>query len=93
MVDCVDEERETEDVGEKDEFLYANISIAQMKSKGHINIERLKWSQGKCKHTCLTSLLICPTFTRKFKAAIHSFVLNRVSRAKSWRCVTSRSMT
>jgi hypothetical protein len=44
-------------------------------------------------HTCLTSLLICPTFTRKLRAAIHSFVLNLVSRAKSCKCVTSRSIT
>jgi hypothetical protein len=43
--------------------------------------------------TCRTSLLICPTLTRKFKAAIHSFVLSLVSRAKSCRCVTSLSMT
>jgi hypothetical protein len=43
--------------------------------------------------TCRTSLDICPTLTRKLSAAIHSFVLSRVSRAKSWRCVTSRSIT
>jgi len=32
-----------------------------------------------------------PTWTRKFRAAIHSSVLNLVSRAKSWRWVTRRS--
>jgi hypothetical protein len=38
-------------------------------------------------------VLICPTFTKKLRAAIHSFVLNRVSRAKSCKCVTKRSIT
>jgi len=38
-------------------------------------------------------VLICPTCTRKFRAAIHSFVLNLVSRAKSCKCVTSLSIT
>lgn len=41
--------------------------------------------------TCLTSVLICPTLTRKSSPAIHSLVLNLVSRAKSCKCVTSRS--
>jgi hypothetical protein len=43
--------------------------------------------------TCRTSLLICPTLTRKSNAAIHSLVLRRTSRAKSCRCVTSRDIT
>jgi hypothetical protein len=43
-------------------------------------------------HTCRTSLLIWPTFTRKSSAAIHSVVLNLVSLAKSCRWVTSLSI-
>ena len=93
MVDCVDEEGKAENIGEEDEFLGANISMAQLASERHLNMEKLERSQRERKRTCLTSLLICPTFTRKLRAAIHSFVLNRVSRAKSCRCVTSRSIT
>ena len=42
-------------------------------------------------HTCLTLELICPTSVRKSRAFIHSFVLRRVSLARSCRCTTTRS--
>jgi len=83
VVDCVDEEGEAEDVGEEDEFL-EDIPLVQYLSAD---------GEGGGERTCRTSLDIWPTFTRKFNAAIHSAVLNRVSRAKSWRCVTSLSIT
>src|SRR6187549_3491985 len=35
---------------------------------------------------------MCPHAIRKVMAAIHSSVLSRVSRAKSWRCVTRRAI-
>lgn len=82
MVDCVDEEGETEDVGEEDEFLEGR-TVSTFPREGTLGTLP----------TCLTSLEICPTFTRKFNAAIHSVVLSRVSRAKSCRCVTSLSIT
>jgi hypothetical protein len=81
VVDCVDEEGEAENVGEEDEFLGGKYQ--------HTSRKYLEWSSL----TCRTSLLICPTLTRKFNAAIHSVVLNLVSRAKSWRWDTSRSIT
>lgn len=52
--------------------------------------ERPRMSERRM-NSCRTSEEICPTWTRKLRAAIHSFVLNRVSRAKSWRWVTRRS--
>lgn len=39
-----------------------------------------------------TSFEMCPHAIRKVMAVIHSSVLSRVSRAKSWRCVTRRAM-
>jgi hypothetical protein len=83
VVDCVDEEGEAEDIGEEDEFLGGKYQ----------QITSPKYVEESDQHTCRTSLLICPTLTRKFNAAIHSVVLNLVSRAKSWRWDTSRSIT
>ena len=86
MVYRVDEEGEAEDIGEEDEFLGGKYQhITHHISKG------IRSTGGLL--TCRTSLLICPTLTRKFNAAIHSVVLNLVSRAKSWRWDTSRSIT
>lgn len=44
-------------------------------------------------HTCRTSVIIWPVAARNWSPAIHSFVLRRVSRAKSCKWVTSRSRT
>lgn len=53
---------------------------------------KIKIKSIRYKLTWRTSVLICPHPTRKFSAVIHSSVLRRVSRAKSCRCVTSRSI-
>lgn len=82
VVDCVDEKGEAKDVGEQDEFLEDILvftSIVAFRAHGEL--------------TCRTSLLICPTLTRKSNAAIHSLVLKRTSLAKSCRWVTKRAIT
>jgi hypothetical protein len=79
VVDRVDKKRETKYVGEQDKFL--------------------RWFSGRwsgqqrrgSRHTCRTSVHVLPVAVRNSRPAIHSFVLNRVSRAKSWRCDTSLS--
>ena len=58
-----------------------------------IREEKRREGPGENTHTCLTSVHIWPTAVRKLIPAIHSFVLSRVSRAKSWRWVTSLSKT
>lgn len=86
VVDVVDEEREAEDVGEEDEFLRCRdgrLGTAEMGSGG---------GGGGGVHTLRTSFEMCPHAMRKPMPAIHSSVLRRVSRAKSWRCVTRRAM-
>jgi hypothetical protein len=85
VVDCVDEEREAKDVREKNKLLWV-VSCGFFPVLAVID-----WNVIEL--TCRTSLLICPTLTRKSNAAIHSLVLRRTSLAKSWRCVTSRDIT
>lgn len=78
VVDGVDEQREADDVGEEDEFLAGQCRDGCSEREGS---------------TCRTSVQICPTWVRNWMPAIHSSKLRRVSRAKSCRCETRRSMT
>jgi len=70
VVYVVDQQGQTEDVGQEDEFL-------QYVSRLYMTCA------GRSKHTFRTSSEIWPHLIRKVMAAIHSSVLRRVSRAKS----------
>lgn len=88
MVNGVDEEGEAHDIGKEDEFLSCGLAdfehlMEACQCSGRVG-ERL---------TCRTSVHICPTCVRNCMPAIHSSKLNRVSRAKSWRWDTRRSIT
>ena len=82
VVDRVDEQGQAHDVGEEDELLRA---VA-------LDAEKMLLLLGRRKLTWRTSVHICPVAVKKSMPAFHSLVLSRVSRAKSWRCVTRRSM-
>lgn len=83
VVDVVDEERQAKDVGEEDEFL---------RCRGGWSVTAEAALGGRGDHTLRTSFEMCPHAMRKPMAAIHSSVLRRVSRAKSWRWVTRRAI-
>jgi hypothetical protein len=93
VVDCIDEKHKAEHVNEKNQFLVlVPVSLAFI-------IFEKSWEGGyfaNIAQRCAVSLTwvgICAILINKSRAAIHSFILNRVSLRKPWRCVTRRSMT
>lgn len=78
VIHRVNEERDSQDIAKKNEFLPRVSSL-----HGRVaSIRLLTWR---------TSVQICPTDVRKWIAFIHSSLLRRVALTKSCRCVTSIS--
>lgn len=90
MIDAVDEEGEAYDVGEENELLEVRLAT-RLSNECYTRSFAPRVDEGT--HTCRTSVHVCPTCVRNCIPAIHSSKLSRVSRAKSCRCETSRSIT
>lgn len=85
MVDAVDQQGQTKDIGEENKFLVGAVNTGDSDSLEHDDA----LSNGA--PTCRTSVQVCPVAVKKRSPAIHSCVLSRVSLAKSWRWCTKRS--